>query len=101
MILCRKTPTLRDFSSALRYPPKQETSRPWREVSCVLLAVCLAPVLSFAQQSAAQTSIGDVYASDAAVKGDVRQTSSGLEVSNGSVITAGEHSATLRLARGG
>lgn len=50
---------------------------------------------------AAQQSIGDVYASDAAVKGDVRQTSGGLEVSNGSVITAGEHSATLRLQRGG
>jgi hypothetical protein len=49
----------------------------------------------------AQQSIGEVYASDAAVKGDVRQTSGGLEVSNGSVITAGDHSASLRLARGG
>ncbi|MBV9073200.1 MAG: hypothetical protein JOZ10_06165 [Acidobacteria bacterium] len=49
----------------------------------------------------AQQSVGNVYASDAAVKGDVRQTSAGLEVSNGSVITAGQHSATLRLSRGG
>ena len=48
-----------------------------------------------------QQSIGDVYASDATVKGNLRYTSSGLEISNGSVITAGEHSATLRLARGG
>lgn len=45
--------------------------------------------------------IGDVYASDASVKGSVRETSGGLEVSNGVAITAGEHSATLRLARGG
>jgi hypothetical protein len=51
--------------------------------------------------AAAQQSIGDVYASDAAVKGNIRQTSGGLEVSNGSVITAGEHSATLLLQRGG
>jgi hypothetical protein len=35
------------------------------------------------------------------VQGNVRQTTGGLEVSNGSVITAGEHSASLRLARGG
>jgi hypothetical protein len=46
-------------------------------------------------------SIGQVYASDAAVKGTVRETAGGLDVSNGSVITAGESSATLRLARGG
>ena len=52
-------------------------------------------------RAAGPQSIGDVYASDAAVKGDVRQTAGGLEVSNGSVITAGEHSATLRLSRGG
>jgi hypothetical protein len=58
-------------------------------------ALCL-PAAALAQQN-----IGDVYASDAAVKGNVRQTSGGLEVSNGSVITAGEHSATLRLQRGG
>jgi len=46
-------------------------------------------------------SIGEVYASDAAVKGMVREIAGGLEVSNGSVITAGDHAATLSLARGG
>jgi hypothetical protein len=50
---------------------------------------------------AAAQVVGDVYASDASVKGSVRETSGGLEVSNGVAITAGEHSATLRLARGG
>ena len=45
--------------------------------------------------------VGEVYASDAAVKGTVLQSGGGLEVGNGSVVTAGEHSATLRLARGG
>jgi hypothetical protein len=45
--------------------------------------------------------IGDVYASDATVKGSVRYTAAGLEVDNGSVITAGQHSASVRLARGG
>jgi hypothetical protein len=50
----------------------------------------------------AQTqTVGDVYASDAAVKGSVRETPEGLEIGNGAAITAGEHSATLRLARGG
>lgn len=49
----------------------------------------------------AQQTIGEVYASDAAVKGEVRETAAGLEVSNGSVVTAGEHAATMRLARGG
>lgn len=45
--------------------------------------------------------VGDVYASDAAVKGSVRETPDGLEIGNGAAITAGEHSATLRLTRGG
>ena len=82
------------FFRTLRYPPKQRTLGRWRGVFFFSLALSLSDIR-------AQQSIGDVYASDAAVKGDVRQTSSGLEVGNGSVVTAGEHSATLRLARGG
>lgn len=82
------------FFSTLRYPPKQRTLRRWRGVFFLSLALSFSDIR-------AQQSIGDVYASDAAVKGDVRQTSGGLEVGNGSVVTAGEHSATLRLARGG
>ena len=57
--------------------------------------VCLVSTLAGAQR------IGDVYASDATVKGSVRYTATGLEVDNGSVITAGQHSASVRLARGG
>jgi len=60
-----------------------------------ILGVCLLTTAAGAQH------IGDVYASDATVKGSVRYTASGLEIDNGSVITAGEHSASLRLARGG
>lgn len=59
------------------------------------MAACLVSSLAGAQH------IGDVYASDATVKGSVRYTSTGLEIDNGSVITAGEHSASVRLARGG
>lgn len=55
----------------------------------------------FGAISVAAQTIGEVYASDAAVKGSVQQTSAGLQVGSGSVITAGEHSASLRLARGG
>ena len=60
-----------------------------------VFAICFLSSLASAQR------IGDVYASDATVKGSVRYTSTGLEVDNGSVITAGQHSASVRLARGG
>jgi len=60
-----------------------------------VLMACLISSIAGAQR------IGDVYASDATVKGSVRYTSTGLEVDNGSVITAGQHSASVRLARGG
>ncbi|MFL6440169.1 MAG: hypothetical protein ACJ71Q_21535 [Terriglobales bacterium] len=83
------------MSSAQHYPPKAKTPRRKRGVF-VLLFVCAGVV------AAAQTqTVGDVYASDAAVKGSVRETPEGLEIGNGAAITAGEHSATLRLARGG
>ncbi|HWC18464.1 MAG TPA: hypothetical protein VG498_15690 [Terriglobales bacterium] len=57
-------------------------------------------LLTWAGPALAQ-GLGDVYASDASVKGSVRETAAGLEINNGAVITAGEHSASLRLARGG
>lgn len=104
MISCRSL-TRRFLSSAELYPPKTKTLRRKRGVfvfagvvcaSLVLSADMLAPCVAQAQQS-----VGSVYASDAAVKGNIRQTAGGLDVGNGSVITAGEHSATLRLDRGG
>jgi len=95
MISCRIKPTRRLLSSAKPDPPKHKTLRGSRGVF-VLVFATLVPCSAQPQQA-----IGEVYASDAAVKGTVRETASGLEVSNGSVVTAGEHSATLRLRRGG
>src|SRR5579872_5833764 len=95
MISCRIKPTRRLLSSAKQNPPKTKTLRRTRGVFVLAFAL-LAPAAGQVQQP-----IGEVYASDAAVKGTVRETAAGLEVSNGSVITAGEHSASLRLRRGG
>ena len=97
MILCPKQPTHRVLSQA--HPQHPETLRDWRGVFAVVVAVILCATGSLSAQSA--SNIGKVYASDAAVKGSVQQTSTGLDVGNGSVVTAGQHSATLRLARGG
>ena len=94
MISCRRQPTRKVSSSAKHHPPKAKTLRQKRGVFVLSLAL-IAPIPAAAQV------VGDVYASDASVKGSVRETSDGLEVNNGVAITAGEHSATLRLARGG
>ena len=94
MISCRRQPTRKVSSSAKHHPPKAKTLRQKRGV--FVLSLALIPAIPAAAQV-----VGDVYASDASVKGSVRETSDGLEVSNGVAITAGEHSATLRLARGG
>jgi hypothetical protein len=96
MISCRRQPTRRFSSSAKHHPPKTKTLRQKRGVFVLSIAL-----LAGLPSAAAAQVIGDVYASDASVKGSVHETSDGLEVSNGVAITAGEHSATLRLARGG
>lgn len=93
MISCRILPTRRFLASTLDYPPKSNTPRSTRGV--LFLALCLICATARAQR------IGDLYASDATVKGGVRYTSTGLEIDNGSVITAGQHSASVRLTRGG
>ena len=59
-------------------------------------AVCSLPVSGFAQQA-----IGQLYASDASVKGSVVLASSGTSVLSGSSIQAGAQAALLRLDRGG
>jgi hypothetical protein len=84
------------LSSAQHYPPKTKTLRHKRGVFVLCFVLC-AGMLAAAQTQ----TVGNVYASDAAVKGSVRETPEGLEIGNGAAITAGEHSATLRLARGG
>ena len=49
----------------------------------------------------AQQTIGELYATDASVKGSVILASSGTSVLSGSSIQAGAQSATLKLERGG
>jgi len=60
-----------------------------------LLASVL-PISAFGQQS-----IGELYASDASVKGSVILAGSGTTVLSGSSIQAGAQAATLKLVRGG
>lgn len=58
--------------------------------------VCSLPVSGMAQQA-----IGELYASDASVKGSVVLASSGTSVLSGSSIQAGAQAAMLKLDRGG
>lgn len=51
--------------------------------------------------AAAQKPIGDVFASDATVKGSITLAAGGTQVGSGSEITAGDAAAVLRLRRGG
>jgi hypothetical protein len=55
-----------------------------------------APLTAHAQQN-----VGELFASDASVKGGVVLASSGTTVLSGSSISAGEQTATLKLERGG
>jgi len=49
----------------------------------------------------AQQNVGELFASDASVKGGVILANSGTKVLSGSTIAAGEQTATLKLERGG
>lgn len=62
----------------------------------VAFIVCALPVAAAAQQP-----IGELYASDASVKGSVILAGSGTSVLSGSSIQAGAQAATLKLDRGG
>ena len=54
-----------------------------------------------ALSSHAQQNVGELYASDASVKGAIVLADSGTKVISGSSIAAGEQAATLKLERGG
>jgi hypothetical protein len=56
---------------------------------------------SAAVASSAQQNVGELFASDASVKGGVILANSGTKVMSGSSIAAGEKTATLKLERGG
>ena len=61
-----------------------------------------AALLAAASRSAsAQQNVGELFASDASVKGAVVLANSGTKVMSGSSIAAGAQSATLKLERGG
>jgi hypothetical protein len=67
-----------------------------RLVLSAALGASALPIAASAQQS-----IGELYASDASVKGSVILANSGTTVLSGSSIQAGAQSATLKLERGG
>jgi hypothetical protein len=58
-------------------------------------------LLSIGSPLFAQRSIGELYATDASVKGSVLLAGSGTSVLSGSQIAAGAQAATLKLERGG
>jgi hypothetical protein len=67
-----------------------------RLVLPLTVVVCALQLPSFAQQA-----VGELYASDASVKGSVILANSGTTVLSGSSIKAGAQAATLKLDRGG
>jgi hypothetical protein len=69
-----------------------------RLVFPVALSVCALPGILSAQEA---QSIGELYATDASVKGSVLLAGSGTSVLSGSSIQAGAQAATLKLDRGG
>lgn len=66
------------------------------------LAMVLAvAATSAAQQPAAPHAVGELFASDASVRGSMVMTAGGTKVLSGSQVAAGTSAAVLRLSRGG
>ena len=65
------------------------------------LLLAISVLLSCATRTAAQQVVGELYASDASVKGSVVLANSGTSVLSGSSIEAGAQAAMLKLDRGG
>jgi hypothetical protein len=61
-----------------------------------LLCCCVCAAASYAQDV-----VGDVYATDASVRGSIALVGSGTRVLSGSTVNAGLAAATVKLARGG
>jgi hypothetical protein len=67
-------------------------------ITCAVAIVMAGPCAS---QEAAQQPIGEIFASDASVKGAVQLAGAGMQVMSGSSVGAGQAPALLRLTRGG
>lgn len=99
------SPTLsrkRIFSASLfRFPERGRQSagdgRQWRRP---LLLFLLAASLG-ASPGQAQSPVGEVFASDASIKGSMVLAAGGMEVMSGSTVAAGAETALLKLSRGG
>src|SRR3954469_16479561 len=66
-----------------------------RKLLLVGFALTLSPV------TFAQAPVGQIFASDATVKGSVTLAAGGAQVMSGSMVSAGESTALLKLDRGG
>jgi len=73
-------------------------TRAAKSKTAILIA---AGALSIAAPLAAQTTVGEVFATDASVRGSLVMTAGGTHVLSGSQVAAGENVALLRLLRGG
>ncbi len=65
------------------------------------LSFCCVALLCLVPGAWAQKAIGDVYATDATVKGSVELAGGGTRLMSGSSVSAGDSTAVLKLARGG
>ncbi len=66
-----------------------------------VLAVFVVALACAGQEPQPPQPIGEIFASDASVKGAVKLASSGMQVMSGSSVAAGAATALLRLTRGG
>ena len=67
----------------------------------ITCAVAISLAAPCASQEATQQSIGEIFATDASVKGAVQLAGAGMQVMSGSSVGAGQAPALLRLTRGG
>lgn len=65
------------------------------------LSACAVALLWLMPCARAQDPVGDVYATDATVKGSVMLAAGGTRLMSGSSVTAGDGTALVKLARGG
>jgi hypothetical protein len=65
------------------------------------VTIALATIAAFSSGARAQNPVGQIFASDATVKGSVELASGGAKVMSGSTVAAGDATAILKLDRGG